>query len=85
MECGATSDPYSAADAASCELVSLGVQIFRNGDLDKPQDYNGPRDAAGIVSYLLKKAGPASKLLASQAEVLPAQLRVQYIGMRSWL
>ena len=43
--------------------------MFRDGDTEKPQDYNGPRDAAGIVSYLQKKAGPASKPLTSQAEV----------------
>ena len=45
------------------------LQVFRDGDTEKPQDYNGPRDAAGIVSYLQKKAGPASKPLTSQAEV----------------
>ena len=56
------------------ERLVLCLQMFRDGDTEKPQDYNGPRDAAGIVSYLQKKAGPASKPLTSQAEVLTCHL-----------
>lgn len=50
-------------------LVAAGVQIFRNGNLDKPADYGGPRDAAGIVSYLEKVSGPPSKELKTKEEV----------------
>eukprot|EP01117_Protostelium_nocturnum_P000742 TRINITY_DN1090_c0_g1_i1.p1 TRINITY_DN1090_c0_g1~~TRINITY_DN1090_c0_g1_i1.p1 ORF type:complete len:485 (-),score=188.99 TRINITY_DN1090_c0_g1_i1:480-1934(-) len=34
------------------------LKIFRRGN---PSDYNGPRDAAGIVSYMAKQAGPSAK------------------------
>jgi hypothetical protein len=43
------------------------VQIFRDGDVDSPSDYEGPRDAAGIVSYLKKQTAPASEALATEA------------------
>ena len=50
--------------------VTLGlVQIFRNGKVDAPSDYNGPREAAGIVSYLEKVSGPASAELKTAEEV----------------
>ncbi|EIE22882.1 protein disulfide isomerase [Coccomyxa subellipsoidea C-169] len=45
------------------------LKIFRNGNLDKPSDYAGPRDAAGIVSYLEKVSGPPSKELKTKEEV----------------
>eukprot|EP00112_Aurelia_sp_Birch-Aquarium-sp1_P016266 Seg3673.1 transcript_id=Seg3673.1/GoldUCD/mRNA.D3Y31 product="Protein disulfide-isomerase A3" protein_id=Seg3673.1/GoldUCD/D3Y31 len=35
------------------------LKIFRNGEVS--QDYDGPRDSAGIVSYMKKISGPASK------------------------
>ncbi|XP_073140152.1 protein disulfide-isomerase-like [Henckelia pumila] len=35
------------------------IKIFRNGGKDI-QDYKGPREADGIVSYLKKQVGPAS-------------------------
>mmetsp|Transcript_50537 Transcript_50537/g.123243 ORF Transcript_50537/g.123243 Transcript_50537/m.123243 type:complete len:560 (-) Transcript_50537:140-1819(-) len=38
------------------------LKIFTKGS-DKPADYDGPRDANGIVSHLKKRAGPASMLL----------------------
>ena len=38
----------------SCREI-LFLQIFRNGDTENPQEYNGPRDADGIVKYLKKK------------------------------
>ncbi|PIK61291.1 hypothetical protein BSL78_01782 [Apostichopus japonicus] len=42
------------------------LKIFRDGSMSA--DYNGPRDAGGIVSYMQKQAGPVSKeLTTSQA------------------
>ncbi|KAL9986344.1 hypothetical protein ACROYT_G000482 [Oculina patagonica] len=35
------------------------LKIFRNGAVSK--DYDGPRDASGIISYMKKQAGPSSK------------------------
>ncbi|CAN8312856.1 unnamed protein product [Cochlearia groenlandica] len=35
------------------------IKIFRNGG-KAVQEYNGPRDAEGIVTYLKKQSGPAS-------------------------
>ena len=32
------------------------LQIFRDGRADAPQEYQGPRDTAGIVRYLSKQA-----------------------------
>eukprot|EP00899_Mesostigma_viride_P022545 jgi/Mesvir1/3475/Mv11966-RA.1 len=40
------------------------IKIFKKG-AKQPSDYNGPREAAGIVSYMQKAIGPASSLLAS--------------------
>lgn len=45
------------------------VQIFRDGDAESPADYDGPRETAGIVSYLGKQAGPPSLLLDSAKAV----------------
>ena len=45
------------------------AQIFRNGKVDAPSDYNGPREQAGIVSYLEKVSGPASAELKTAKEV----------------
>ena len=45
------------------------AQIFRNGKVDAPSDYNGPREQAGIVSYLEKISGPASAELKTAKEV----------------
>lgn len=39
------------------------IKIFRNG---VASDYQGPRDANGIVSYVRKQAGPAAKPLNSK-------------------
>ena len=35
------------------------IKIFRNGG-KAVQEYNGPREADGIVTYLKKQSGPAS-------------------------
>jgi len=42
------------------------LKIFRQG---KEFEYSGPRDAAGIIAYMQKQAGPASKSLKSVADV----------------
>lgn len=41
------------------------IKIFRNGE---PTEYEGPREAAGIVSYVRKQAGPSSKPLETEAD-----------------
>jgi len=43
------------------------VKIFRGGEVS--QDYNGPRDAAGIVKYMKAQVGPASKELTTDADL----------------
>jgi protein disulfide-isomerase A1 len=45
------------------------LKIFRDGSTEAPADYKGPRDAAGIVSYLEKVSGPPSTELKSVADV----------------
>ena len=45
------------------------MQIFRDGNTEAPAEYAGPRDAAGIVSYIEKASGPPSKELKTAAEV----------------
>lgn len=42
------------------------LKIFRNGEYS--QDYNGPREANGIVKYMKAQVGPASKELKSVAD-----------------
>lgn len=42
------------------------LKIFKNGDVS--QDYNGPREAQGIVKYMRAQVGPASKELRSLAD-----------------
>ncbi|XP_055689343.1 protein disulfide-isomerase A3 [Lutzomyia longipalpis] len=39
------------------------LKIFRNGEVS--QEYNGPREATGIVKYMRAQVGPASKELSS--------------------
>jgi len=43
------------------------VKIFRNGEVS--QDYNGPREANGIVKYMAAQVGPASKDCGSEADL----------------
>ena len=45
------------------------MQIFRDGDLKSPLEYNGPRESAGIVSFLKKQAGPAFHSLRDASSV----------------
>lgn len=42
------------------------LKVFRAG---KPTDYNGPREAAGIIQYMKKEAAPAAEELASDADI----------------
>ncbi|EDV27040.1 uncharacterized protein TRIADDRAFT_63251 [Trichoplax adhaerens] len=44
------------------------LKIFRNGALSA--DYNGPREAKGIISYMQKQAGPSSKCFFAQEDDL---------------
>ncbi|GHP08265.1 hypothetical protein PPROV_000700600 [Pycnococcus provasolii] len=43
------------------------LKIFRKGAA--PEDYNGPREADGIVDYVKKMSGPAASLLTTKKEV----------------
>lgn len=63
---------YDASDEANRELASQyeiqgfpTIKILRDGG-KKVQEYNGPRDAAGIVAYLKKQVGPASPEIKSK-------------------
>lgn len=49
------------------------IKIFKNKALDAPVDYNGPRDAAGIVAHLTKLAGPASAEVKTAKELAKAK------------
>lgn len=57
------------------------LKIFRNGELS--QDYNGPREAAGIVKYMKAQVGPSSKEIKSVAELekfLAAEKEASLVG-----
>jgi len=43
------------------------LKIFRSGSMSA--DYDGPREADGIVNYMKKQAGPSSKQLDSAADI----------------
>lgn len=45
------------------------LKIFRSGNTEKASEYEGPREADGIVKYVKKISGPASVLLSTAAEV----------------
>ena len=47
----------------------IGLQIFKGGDSSSPADYNGPREADGIINYLQKQSGPATSQLSSKDSV----------------
>lgn len=59
----ATVDATEEKDLAQKAGVSgyPTLKIYKNGEL--VSDYKGPRESAGIVTYMKKQAGPASKLL----------------------
>lgn len=58
------------------------LKIFKGGELST--DYNGPRDASGIVKYMRSQVGPASKELtsveAAEAFLGAAEVGVVYFG-----
>jgi len=56
------------------------LKIFRNGDFS--QDYNGPREAAGIVKCMKAPVGPSSQELTSVAafEDFPSKDGVAVVG-----
>lgn len=43
------------------------LKIFKNGEVSS--DYNGPREAAGIVKFMKAQTGPASRELKSLADL----------------
>lgn len=43
------------------------LKIFKNGEMSS--DYNGPREAQGIVKYMKAQTGPASRELKTLAEL----------------
>lgn len=62
---------YDANEEANKELANQfeirgfpTIKILRNGG-KQSQEYKGPREADGIVSYLKKQAGPASTEIKS--------------------
>ena len=44
------------------------LRLFRNGSLEKPEEYKGPRTAQGIVEEVTKAFGPASQLIQTKEE-----------------
>lgn len=56
------------------------LKIFRNGEV--AEDYNGPRDADGIIKVMKTKSGPASKVLDSveTAEKFLARPEAGFVG-----
>jgi len=56
------------------------LKIFKNGEVSS--DYNGPREAAGIVKFMRSQVGPASKEVktVAEAEVLLAKTEVVIFG-----
>nr|XP_045604363.1 protein disulfide-isomerase A3-like [Procambarus clarkii] len=63
------------------------LKIFKGGDLST--DYNGPREANGIVKYMRSQVGPASKELTSievaEAFLAAPDVSVVYFGEDSKL
>ena len=53
------------------------VKIFRNGELS--QDYNGPREAPGIIKYMKGQAGPASKELKDEKDLGATQEKADVV------
>ena len=46
------------------------MKIFKNGEFSA--DYNGPRQADGIVKYMKSKVGPASRLYTEKSQLVSA-------------
>jgi len=45
------------------------IKIFEGHNIENLSSYDGPRDAEGIVTFLQRRAAPASKELTTAAEV----------------
>mmetsp|Transcript_2672 Transcript_2672/g.7943 ORF Transcript_2672/g.7943 Transcript_2672/m.7943 type:complete len:497 (+) Transcript_2672:181-1671(+) len=45
------------------------IKVFRGNDAENAGDYEGPREAKGIVTHLKKQAGPPTSLLEDAAAV----------------
>mmetsp|Transcript_13095 Transcript_13095/g.36833 ORF Transcript_13095/g.36833 Transcript_13095/m.36833 type:complete len:378 (-) Transcript_13095:658-1791(-) len=45
------------------------LKVFRGGNTEKPADYEGPREADGIIKHVKKISGPASTLLETTEAV----------------
>lgn len=52
-----TQSPHQRPSYLTCTSI---VQMFK-GDPDRPAEYEGPRDEAGIVRYLRKQASSSPK------------------------
>lgn len=67
---------------ATCEKFGVSgyptLKIFKGGAVS--QEYNGPREAAGITKYMRAQVGPASKDLTS-LEAFEAFLKVNEAGL----
>lgn len=59
------------AGKETCSKFSVSgyptLKIFRGGEMS--QEYNGPREAAGIAKYMKAQVGPSSKELESVADL----------------
>lgn len=59
------------AGKSTCERFSVSgyptLKIFKGGDL--ADDYNGPRESAGIVKFMKSQVGPASKPITSSDDM----------------
>jgi len=59
------------AEKATCDKFGVGgfptLKIFRHGELSS--DYEGPREADGIVKYMRSQAGPSSKEINTVQEL----------------
>ncbi|KAJ4879620.1 Protein disulfide isomerase-like 1-1 [Raphanus sativus] len=56
------------------------IKIFRNGG-KAVQEYNGPREAEGIVTYLKKQSGPASFEIKSADDASEVDKKVIVVGV----
>jgi len=59
------------AETKTCGKMGVNgyptLKIFKNGEVSS--DYNGPREADGIVKYMRSKAGPSSRELNNEQEL----------------
>lgn len=71
--CTANQAKCTTAYCLSDASIPRPAQLFRNG---KDSEYKGPRDASGIVSYMIDNAAPdARKVNAAELEALLVALR----------